>query len=76
MAQSWKDGLQTKPKLRTYIKFKDEHETENYVKHSRNRLERSLLAQLRSGTLSLNIEKAVLEISILKIEYVCYAIEM
>ena len=31
-------------------------QTENYVKHSRNRLERSLLAQLRSGTLPLNIE--------------------
>ena len=56
MAHSWKVGLQAKPKLRTYIKSKDVYETENYVKHSRNRLERSLLAQLRSGTLPLNIE--------------------
>ena len=53
---TWKSELQIKPKLRTYIKFKENFETESYVKFCINRLQRSLLAQLRSGTLPLNIE--------------------
>ena len=53
---TWKSELQIKPKLRTYIKFKENFETECYVKFCMNRLQRSLLAQLRSGTLPLNIE--------------------
>ena len=54
--QQWKIELHTKPKLRTYLRFKDTFETEKYVQFSKNRLERSLLAQIRSGTLPLNIE--------------------
>lgn len=34
----------------------DDLETENYVKYCHNRLQRSLIAQFRSGTLQLNIE--------------------
>ena len=45
-----------KPKLRTYILFKHEFETEEYVLYNLSRSERSLLAQLRAGTLPLHIE--------------------
>jgi hypothetical protein len=53
---SWKNELYTKTKLRTYITFKENFKTENYVEFCKNRLQRSLLAQLRTGTLPLNIE--------------------
>jgi hypothetical protein len=53
---SWKNELYNKPKLRTYITFKENFKTENYVEFCRNRHQRSLLAQLRTGTLPLNIE--------------------
>jgi len=52
----WKNELYTKPKLRTYVQFKECFEVENYVKLSHHRLQRSLIAQLRSGTLPLNLE--------------------
>jgi hypothetical protein len=54
--ESWKAEINSKPKLRTYILFKENFQVENYVKYSKNRLNRSLIAQLRSGTLPLNIE--------------------
>jgi hypothetical protein len=54
--ESWKAEINSKPKLRTYILFKENFQVENYVKYSKNRLHRSLIAQLRSGTLPLNIE--------------------
>jgi hypothetical protein len=52
----WKDEIQNKPKLRTYILFKDDLETAMYVKYCENRRRRSLIAQFRSGILQLNIE--------------------
>jgi hypothetical protein len=53
----WLTDIQGKPKLRTYLLiFKDDLETEEYVKYCTNRVQRSLLAQFRSGTLQLNIE--------------------
>jgi hypothetical protein len=52
----WKTDILTKPKLRTYIEFKDCFETDNYVKFCKNRLQRSLIAQLRFSILPLNIE--------------------
>ena len=51
----WKGLIETKPKLRTYILFKDNIYTENYVK-IRNRRRRSLLAQVRLGILPICIE--------------------
>ncbi len=44
--EKWKSNLQIKPKVRTYITFKDNHCTEKYVKVCLPRKERSLLAKL------------------------------
>ena len=44
------------PKLRNYSLFKQESNTEEYVLANLTRWDRSLLAQLRFGTLPLNIE--------------------
>ena len=49
-------SLPTKPKLRSYCKFKCSKGTEDYVIQCKNRYERSLIAQIRSGILPLNIE--------------------
>ena len=54
--QSWKFDIQSKPKLRTYIQYKNNYDTEPYVKRLQNRRERSLLAQFRLGVLPLRIE--------------------
>ena len=56
MINEWERLLPTKPKLRTYIKFKSEFKTEEYVCACLPRYERSLLAQFRSGILPLRIE--------------------
>ena len=45
-----------KPKLRTYIRFKDNVDTEVYVKYLTSRSARSLFAQFRHGILPLRIE--------------------
>ncbi len=52
----WRVKLLTKPKLRTYILFKENYVTEDYVKYCNSRLKRSLLAQTRLGILPLSIE--------------------
>ncbi len=56
----WKDkqkhDLPNKPKLRTYISFKEQYWTEDYVKLFIPRKERSMLAQIRFGILPLQIE--------------------
>ncbi len=52
----WQSALPSKPKLRTYVKFKDNFQTEEYVKFCYSRKQRSLLAQLRLGILPLHIE--------------------
>ena len=54
--QEWKDNLVKYPKLRTYITFKDDFSIEPYVSVNMNRKYRSVLAQLRSGILPLEIE--------------------
>ena len=56
MSYEWKRNIETKPKLRTYIKFKKEFETEEYVKSNISRYTRSLFAQFRLGILPLKIE--------------------
>ena len=55
-SQSWKKEIKKKPKLRTNFKFKNEHKTEKYVTLNLRSNERSVLAQLRTGTLPLQIE--------------------
>ena len=44
------------PKLHTYITFKTDYETENYVKSYLSKQERSFLVQLRCGVLPLRVE--------------------
>ena len=53
----WQDNVGFKSKLRTYAKHKLNIETENYLTLNINKYERSVFAKLRSGTLSLQIEK-------------------
>ena len=50
------EDCSSKPKLRTYVTFKDTFKIESYVKMFLNRQERSLLAQLRFGILPLPTE--------------------
>ncbi len=58
----WKSNLQIKPKLRTYITFKNNYCTKKYVKECFPRKERSLLAQIGFGILPLHIEKGLSEV--------------
>ena len=55
-AQQWKEQVGKKPKLRTYRKFKEKFEIENYVTLNLDRHQRSILSQLRSGILPLQVE--------------------
>ncbi len=55
-AEIWKNEIVKFPKLRSYILFKDEFCTEDYVKMDLTRRERSLLCQTRLGILPLRIE--------------------
>lgn len=52
----WKEEILKKPKLRNYVLFKSDYSTEPYVSLKLKRRQRSLCAQLRSGTLALAIE--------------------
>ena len=52
----WKPELLSKPKLRTYIVFKENYETELYLKLNIDRFSRSIVAQLRCGILALKVE--------------------
>ena len=54
--KKWAESAGTKDKLRTYRQIKSEYYTENYVKLNLDKNQRSILAQLRSGTLPLHIE--------------------
>ena len=58
----WLTELINKPKLRTYILFKNTLITENYVSSYLSRYQRSLIAQLRLGILPLCIETGRLKI--------------
>ena len=53
----WQDSIAYKPKLRTYTKYKDHIGTAEYLVINLTKLQRSLLAKLRSSTLQLAIEK-------------------
>ena len=54
--QKWKDEVANKPKLRLYNNIKTNMVVEEYIKRSLTRVERSHMAQLRSGTLKINVE--------------------
>ncbi len=54
--KEWTENTAKKPKLRTYVTFKEEFKTEPYVKMSLGRRNRSLMAQLRLGILPLRLE--------------------
>ena len=52
----WLQAMQQKPKLRTYVLFKNNYKLESYVSSNLTRSQRSFLAQLRSGVLPLRVE--------------------
>ena len=52
----WRNSLNNYPKLRTYTGFKADFKTEPYVYTCMNKKYRSVVAQLRSGILPLEIE--------------------
>ena len=52
----WSMKCAEMPKLHTYITFKTDFETENYVKSCLSKQERSFLVQLRYGVLPLRVE--------------------
>ena len=52
----WLNNVQDMPKLRNYKLFKNNYEVEPYVLCFLNREKRSLVAQLRSGILPLQVE--------------------
>ena len=56
MLRHWKENVIQKPKLRTYVTFKDNIDVEPYVKHCNVRQNRSLMAQIRCGVLPIRLE--------------------
>ena len=54
--EEWSNTVGYKPKLRNYVKFKQNINVEDYVVSNISRSQRSLLAQLCMGILPLNIE--------------------
>ncbi len=56
MSKSWAKDVLEKPKLRTYIRYKESVCTEKYVMFLDSRYSRSLFAQFRHGILPLRIE--------------------
>ena len=53
---TWSTNVNKKPKLRTFVQLKLSYKTEAYVKLNLERNQRSILGQLRTGTLPLHIE--------------------
>ena len=56
MYENWSVNVCYKPKLRNYVKFKRDINTESYISTFLSRYQRSLLAQLRTGILPLHVE--------------------
>ena len=54
--QVWNEGVQQKPKLRTYKQFKNKIEVEPYLRANVPRWKRAILARLRTGSLGLQVE--------------------
>jgi hypothetical protein len=55
--QIWKNGIQSKPKLRTFCLYKKELKLEKYLQTSSDYIGRMLMTTLRTGTCDLEIEK-------------------
>ena len=53
---NWKQGIESKPKLRTYKLYKESFQVENYCKLFIPKFPRSLLCQLRLGILPRQLE--------------------
>ena len=53
---AWNKKLSEKPKLELYSKIKDDYKCEKYLKLNMTKHKRSLLCNLRLGTLGLEIE--------------------
>ncbi len=54
--RDWEHNCSTKPKLRTYVTFKDKLEVASHVNCNMPKYDRSLISQLRLGILPLRIE--------------------
>ena len=54
--EKWLESVRSKPKLRTYVKFKTKLVPEDYVLRLMSRYHRSTFAKFRCGILPLNIE--------------------
>ncbi len=54
--EKWLESVRSKPKLRTYVKFKTNLVPEDYVLRLMSRYHRSTFAKFRCGILPLNIE--------------------
>ena len=52
----WKIAVTNKPKLRTFILFKDEYCTEKYLLYNLTKFERAIMAQFRLGILPIRVE--------------------
>ena len=52
----WEHQCATKPKLRTYVKFKNDVKVANHISSNISKYERSLISQLRLGILPLRLE--------------------
>ncbi len=53
---NWRHNCSTKPKLRTYVTFKNNVEVASHIACNLPKYERSLISQLRLGILPLRIE--------------------
>jgi hypothetical protein len=56
MSEAWLNQIQYKPKLRTYITFKDTFSSEGYLEKCIPKYRRALFTKLRLGVLPLEIE--------------------
>ena len=53
--EDWLKNMSMKPKLRSYVMFKNIFQSESYVKMAHLKMSRSIFAQLRLGILSFEI---------------------
>ena len=54
--EDWLKNVSMKPKLRSYVMFKNIFKSESYVKMAHSKMSRSIFAQLRLGIFPLEIE--------------------
>ena len=64
--EEWRRDCKRKPKLRTYVTFKEKLELENYLLSEKEKQGRYLLTRLRTGTNRLRIETGRIQRPILK----------